>query len=333
MKWIIAAPHMKALDTGVFSIAQEQSKSLDFIVSPAEYTHDRSRAQSSLKDWKDYWLHARDAWKRSQQNNAGIITAFPQLPVCVGIQKRLSIKPTPIVASTFNLGALHGKHKKLLARSALKSVSKFIVHSTEEIINYSQYLDLPTNRFEFIHLHKPIMPRTACEENDKPFILAMGSANRDYATLFSAIKVLNYPLTIVAPPHALAGLDIPHFVTIKSNLTLPECRTLVQQARINIAPILNKDTASGQVTVIEAMMYGRPVIATNTIGTRDYIKSGDTGILTKPQSVTELKEAIDRLWNNDTLRQNISDNAQQFVRLELNQKNTAIKLEGILNSI
>ena len=333
MKWILAAPYMKKLNKGLWTLAQEQSKSLEFILSPAEYTHDRSRAQSNLKDWQDYRRHANDAWKKAQQYDAGIITAFPQLPVCVGIQKRFSKKTTPIVAWTFNLGALHGKHKKILARTALKSVNKFIVHSSAEIINYSQYLNLPVSRFEFIPLHKPIMPATVNENTSRPFILSMGSANRDYATLFNAIKELNYPLTVVAPPHALSGLSIPTSVTIKSNLTLPECRTLAQQARINIVPILNKNTASGQVTVLEAMMYGRPVIATDTIGTRDYIKHGETGMLTKPQSVTELKEALDTLWNNDSLRQDISANAQRYVHSELNHKNTALKLEKILNNI
>jgi len=334
MKWILTAPYpcMKQLDNDFWTLVRDKDKSLDFILSPANYSHDGSRYQSSIKDWKDYWLHATDAWTKAQENEAGIITEFPQLPVCAGIRKRLSMKSTPIVAWTFNLGALHGKHKKLLARSALKSINKFIVHSSAEIINYSQYLNLPASRFEFVPLHKPIMVPTATENNDAPFILAMGSANRDYAILLKAIKTLKYPLTIVASPHALSGLDIPTFVTVKSNLSLQECRTLVQKARINIVPIDNESTASGQVTVIEAMMYKKAVIATDTIGTRDYIINGQTGFLVRPRSEKALADSIELLWSNEKLRSEVASNAQEYVKTELNHQKATAHLIQILNA-
>jgi glycosyltransferase involved in cell wall biosynthesis len=161
----------------------------------------------------------------------------------------------------------------------------------------------------------------------------MGSANRDYKTLFSAIKKVKLPLTVVAPAHALSGLNIPPSVTIKSNLSLTECRSLVQQSRINIIPIDNKSTASGQVTVIEAMMYQKPVIATNTIGTRDYISHEKTGLLTSPKSVTELAAAIDILWNDDELRNTIAKQGQSYICTELCYKKTADRWIKVLQNI
>jgi glycosyltransferase involved in cell wall biosynthesis len=333
MKWIIAAPYTKQLNDGLWTVIQEQDKSLELTISPASYTHNRSRPQSSLKDWKDYWLHASDAWVKAYDNEAGIITAFPQLPVCVGIRKRLSRKAIPTVAYTFNLGSLHGKHKRLLATSALKSVNKFIVHSSEEIINYSRYLNLPVSKFEFIPLAKPIMSTTAFEDKDKPFILAMGSANRDYETLFSAIKKLGYPLTVVAPAHSLSGLDIPPSVTIKSNLSLADCRDLIQKSRINIIPIDNEYTASGQVTLIEAMMFKKAVIATDSIGTRDYIINNKTGYLIRPKSVTDLTTMIDILWNDDKTRNAVAQQAQEYVRNELSDETIAKRLIQVLHNI
>lgn len=279
-------------------------------------------------------MHATDACDKARDNEAGIITAFPQLPVCVGICKRLSRTATSLVAYTFNFGALHSKHKRLLATSALKSVNKFIVHSSEEIINYSRYLNLPVSKFEFIPLAKPIMATTAIEDNDKPFILAMGSANRDYATLFSAIKKLGYPLTDVAPAHSLSGLDIPPSVNIKSNLSLSECSDLIQKSRLNIIPIDNEYTASGQVvTLIEAMMFRKAVIATDSIGTRDYIINNKTGYLIRPKSVIDLTCMIDSLWNDEKTRNTVAEQAQEYVRNELSDETIAKRLIQILHNI
>lgn len=330
---MLAAPYGLTLESGLWRTIAKKDALLEFIIEEGRYEHNRSRPQSNAQDWKDYWQHSGNTWKNAQQNDAGIITAFPQLPVCVGIRKRLFRKSTPVIASTFNLGALHGNVKKLLARSALKTVNKFIVHSSAEIVNYSQYLNLPTNRFEFIPLHKPLMEITEDENTEQPFILSMGSANRDYKTLFGAIKKTGHPLTVVAPEHALSGLDIPPSVTIKSNLSLAECRTLVQQSRINVIPINNEATASGQVTVIEAMMYQKPVIATDTIGTRDYIKHEKTGFLTSAKSITELAAAIDTLWHDPAQRSTIAKQAQHYVKEELSHKKTADRWISILNTI
>jgi glycosyltransferase involved in cell wall biosynthesis len=333
MKWMLAAPYELTLESGLWQTIKEYDASLEFIIEASQYSHNRSRPQSSMQDWTDYWQHSVKTWKNAQLNDAGIITSFPQLPVCVGIQKRFSLKPKPIIASTFNLGSLPGNIKKLLARSALKTITKFIVHSSAETINYSRYLNLPINRFEFIPLHKPLMEITAYENTEQPFILSMGSANRDYKTLFSAIKKTGYPLTVVAPTHALSGLTIPPSVTIKSNLSLSECRALVQQSRINIIPIDNETTASGQVTVIEAMMYRKPVIATDTIGTRDYISHEETGLLISPKSIPDLATAIDILWNNEKIRNNIATQAQSYVANELSHRKTAKRWIKILQNI
>lgn len=333
MKWIIAAPYLNTLEKSLWAVAMENNSSLRFILSPANYIHNRSRKQASLRDWQDYWQHSGFAWDKAQQNDCGIITAFPQLAICTGARKRLSIKSTPIVAGTFNLGTMKNGYKKVLANHTLQTINKFIVHSTAEIENYSHYLNLPSNRFVFVPLHKPLMEITEQEQRNEPFILSMGSANRDYRTLFKAIKKTGYPLIVVAPAHSLAGLDIPPSVTIKSSLSLTECRKLVQQARINVVPIDNKYTASGQVTVIEAMMYCRPVIATNTIGTKDYIMDKKTGFLTTPKSATELENTIDTLWNNEKLREDIASRAQEYVKKELNHKKTITRLSKILNEV
>lgn len=333
MKWILAAPYLKKLEKSLWTVAMDIDTNLEFILSPANYEHNRSRKQTGLKDWQDYWQHSADIWKKAQHYNCGIITAFPQLPVCTGIRKRLSIKSRPTIAWTFNLGAINNNYKKKLAQQALKTVDKFIVHSTAELEIYSRYLNLPTNKFEFVPLHKPLMTITEAEYIEKPFILSMGSANRDYELLFKAIKKTGYPLVVVAPKHSLTGLDIPSSVTIKSNLSLTECRKLVQQARLNIVPIDNNHTASGQVTVIEAMMYCKPVIATNTLGTQDYIVNKKTGYLTTPKSETDLLNAIDLLWNDKEVRDKIASNAQEFVKTELSHKTTATRLIQILNTI
>jgi glycosyltransferase involved in cell wall biosynthesis len=333
MKWIVAAPYKVTLSTGLWKAVQDYSSHHEFLACQPHYKHSRSRSIASKEDWLDYWKHSNDIWAQAQKNKAGIITAFPQLAVCIGIRKRLSMSPTPIVAGTFNLGQLHDGYKKKLARLALKKIDKFIVHSTAELPSYSQYLQIPKEKFEFIHLHKPIMSITEEEELNTPFLLSMGTANRDYKTLFRAVEKLNYPLTVVTPRNNLTDIEIPSCVTIKSNLSIQECRELVQKARLNIISIDNEQTGSGQVTIIEAMMYRKAVISTNTIGSRDYIDHGSTGLLYDSKSAEQLEQAIKKLWINTELRNRLANQAYNFIKDELSHEKTALKVLSVLDSL
>lgn len=332
MKWILAAPYIIDLEHGLWKAVKQQSNDIDFFVSPTRYSHDRSRSHSTVSQWKDYWNHSQQTWTEAKNQKAGIITAFPQLAACTAIRKKLSLSNnTPLIASTFNIGNLPNNYKKSLTRSALKHIDMFIVPSSAEKAKYSDFFNLPISRFEFIPLHRPLIASDTAENIETPFILSMGAANRDYSTLFKAIKNLPYKLIVVCPIERLNNLSIPKNVEVRSNLTIDECRKLVQQARLNIVPIQNQQTASGQVTVIEAMMFKKAVITTNTIGTVDYIKHGQTGWLTDYQSVEDLIDAIHELWTNNRLRASISQKAHLFVKEQLSYEKTASKYLNILN--
>lgn len=85
-------------------------------------------------------------------------------------------------------------------------------------------------------------------ETQEPFVLSMGSANRDYDCLFRAVGELGYRTIVVAGEHSTEGLDIPKNVDLRSGLSLNQCHALSRAARVNVVPIKDEDSPSGQVT-------------------------------------------------------------------------------------
>jgi len=331
MKWVIAAPYSVDIESGLWrEVALLRNSKTDLINSKANYHHNRSRQHTSTNEWLDYWNHSKQTWDIAQQHEAGIFTAFPQLATLISLKKRISYANRPLIAGTFNLGGLPQGVKQYLASNALQSIDKFIVHSSYERLSYSQYLNLPISKFEFIHLHRPILPITIQEDTSNPFILAVGSAKRDYATFIEAVKKLGYKTIIITAPHALQNIPLPRNVSVKSNLSISECRQMVQKARINIIPLDNKSTASGQVTVIEAMMLGKAIIATNSIGTIDYVTS-DTGHLIKENDLMDMCNALTYLWENEQERKRLGNNARNFAIKEFSSKTAACKINKILD--
>lgn len=270
--------------------------------------HNRASAKTDFKEWRSLWSHGSKGFKTAQKNQTGIITTFPQLAAIVGLQQRLSIKHIPVVAWWFNVNPYSGV-KGWIACQSLQSIDRFVVHTRIERELYSQWLKIPLDRFEFVPLQMGHIPITHQEETEKPFIVAAGSAMRDFPLLFEAVKRLNIRTIVISGPRALAGLELPPQVEAPFGLPRDEIRRIVQQARISVIPCIPSQPAPGIVTALEAMRLYRPVVATRITGIDDYVTDGETGLFVEPHSLDDLTEAIDRLWNDPELRKRLGEQA------------------------
>lgn len=311
------------------------SPSRRFSVHPARYTHDRSRPETGARQWHDYWAHARAVMSMSSgKSRQGMICVFPQLAMCAGVQKLLHRRSGfPIVAWCFNVGALYGGAKGIAARLAATRIDRFVVHSTAEVLTCSHWLGVEQGRFEFVPLQRPLEIIQMAEDDQTPFILAMGSARRDYALFMRVVSSLGIPAVVVAGEHALRGIDVPGNVRVLRNLSNDQCNELIQRARLCVVPIDNDDTASGQVTVIDAMMFGRAVVATRCAGTVDYMTHGVDGVLVDRGSESALSAAIAGLWNDASQRKSLGSAARARVSTGLSDEAAGAHLGRILAAL
>ncbi len=313
MDWLVLSPFVKTTYPGwlmpFIDPARHRTRQV-----PADYDHDRSRAVSSGRQWLDYLRHGWRGFRQTfGRQPVGVVTAFPQLAVIVALLKTLSgRKNVPLIAWCFNLAQPYGGIKGKLARFCLPAVDLFVVHSRAEIEIYSNWLQLPRERFVFVPLSAEIRDTaTWTEASDDPYIVALGTANRDYALLAAAAGQLGYKTIIVAGTHATAHIQAPPCVSFRSNLTLAECHQLALYSRINVIPIADVNAPSGQVTVIESMMRGVPLVATACAGTSDYVVDGVDGILVAPNDVAAMVSALRTVWEDAALRTALSRNARQ----------------------
>ena len=69
---------------------------------------------------------------------------------------------------------------------------------------------------------------------------------------------------------------------------------------------------------VEAMARGRPVVAFDTGGIREWLNEGENGLLAKPGDVEDLAQNVQKLLNNEPLRLAMSRQARESVERKFN---------------
>lgn len=335
MLWTVAAPF--------FTAGDEADRWLDDLVDtpthrflkipaapvPGGDWHGRAMRATPFGQWLRHWRQSARALNRGE----GVVTVFPQLALTAAIQRRIRRRDTPIVAWCFNIGRFPTGWKRRLTTVFLRSIDMFVVHSRGELALLRDRLMIEEDRICFVPLQRAAIPDMAEEDEDAPFALAMGSANRDYATLFEACRRTGLPLTLVAARHAQPAEPPPPNVTLRGTLDPAACLRLAQQARMSIVPLADVAAASGQITLVEAMRMGRPLIVTDGIGSRDYVADGSTGLLVPPRDPAALATAMRRLWDDGALRTRLASGARRFAEESLSDEAAADALARILDMV
>jgi glycosyltransferase involved in cell wall biosynthesis len=312
MHWTVIAPFNKSrTHTDWLSpYVPDKHHQFLFIPRPGKEVswHTKKAAVTYSNEWVNFWEQTSEAMHARE---GGIITVFPQLAAVAGLQKRLQFKNFPLIAWWFNT-QLYSGIKGQLARTSLQAVDKFIIHNRCEADYYSQWLGISRERFEFIPLQSPTVPRLYAEDQENPFIFATGSGCRDYHTLFEAVKRLNLPAIVAPGQSAVEGLSIPNPVDLRFDVTRNDLEHLPQKARVHVIPMRTDGIVAGTATIVNSLRRGDVIIATRRSGVDDYIIDGENGLLVEPHSVEDLAQAIDRVWHDPALRDRLSKAAYQF---------------------
>ncbi len=101
----------------------------------------------------------------------------------------------------------------------------------------------------------------------------------------------------------------------------------ISQEYLQAGIVLNfSESESFSMTCLEAMYYGRPVIATRSGGPSEIIDQNETGILVDLKDIHAMANAIDYLINNPEKRELMASKAYESVRQKFSFPNTIGKL-------
>lgn len=98
--------------------------------------------------------------------------------------------------------------------------------------------------------------------------------------------------------------------------------------------VLNfSESESFSMTCLEALFYGRPLIATNCGGPAEIIANGTTGLLVENKDVKSMAFAMKQLAVDEGLRRDFGKQARMDVRKRFGKENTSMQIKSIYDSI
>ena len=231
--------------------------------------------------------------------------------------------------------SIRGPLKRLgwLQRYGVRGMDYATVPTRYEQHYYSQRLGIPLERI----LHCPIGTHDVFAglpaSSPGDFIFTGGRSGRDYRTFLAAISGLPIRAVVNARPFNLENLDIPANVKVNDILPWQEYRDLNRSARFVVVPLQLVDEAVGLTAILYGMAAGRPVIATNTPGSAEYVVEGETGLLAPPGDVQALRQAIQYLWERPELCEQMGRRARQVYEERYNFTSFAFRTYQILTKI
>ena len=255
------------------------------------------------------------AWRLfCRRNKADIVSpAGEYVALIYGLLCRLSFSKCPhqvlreIMLVDPNPRSWRWQRKRLFRRIASKWVDAVVVNSQGERRIYSDQFALPEDRFHFVPFHT----NNQDPHQEPPGFagLAAGRSGRDYETFFEAIRGLEYPFFVVSDNQTVAPYDLPANVKHYREIPLAEYNKLLRQASFVIVPLKDLHRSTGQVVILDAYAIGRPVVATRTVGTIDYVTEGETGLFCEPGSVDSLRRQISKMIEDKEARENMGRQA------------------------
>lgn len=222
------------------------------------------------------------------------------------------------------LGFIYTKRKSMLINRMRKLyfgfifsiVDKAICHSSLEVKRYSSLFKNSRTRFIYIpygmHIagREDLMAAKKTNSGKQPYVLAAGRSGRDYATLFKAIESLDVDLHVVCDSeNPIAGLPIPSNVSILRRCYGGSYLDELNNSLFVVIPLAVNDISAGQMVLIQAMAFAKATIITRTASVEEYVADGEQSLLVSQASVTELRDAIEKLLIDRNLATKLGANA------------------------
>jgi len=307
MKWEIAHIDSYFSDPG-------WKKKLKFFLFPARLFLQRGRIGTIL----------------SFQQFYGLIFAFYCRLLHVKKRNVLVVATFIYRAKAGMAGKLYFRFMRYLVRSPY--IDRIVCFSETEPEYYSRVFGVRKDLFVYVPFAtgdaSTAVSTAGCPE--EKFILSVGKSNRDYDFLVDSLADTPYSVRILSDTYKRE--NISSNIRIYGSVFGMEYLKMLAESYCVVVPLADVHISAGQFVFLQAMMFGKPVIVTESDTVRDYIEDGNNGLIIKKEK-DSLLDALKKLYEDKALYQDISEKSREIYRKEYSLERMADRIGDICMEI
>ena len=245
--------------------------------------------------------------------------------------KRICPKALPPIV-VVDVGTLNGGRPErwdfAVARWAFSACSAIIWHARVSSKIVAEHAPELVKRGVFVPFGIDEREYPVAESYDGDYAVCVGYARRDWSTLFSAWESLDgLPLLLVGAPSRVAE-RLPVGVRVVPPVSFSEYIRLVREARLVVLPVEDGRASWGQMTLLQTMIMGRPVVVTDAAPVRDYTRRGVEAV--PPGDAPALAAAVRATWQDREMRARLGREARDAVLTGYRERDMARCIEEVL---
>lgn len=202
--------------------------------------------------------------------------------------------------------------RRLYFNAVFFLIDGIVCHSALEVGRYESLFPAGRKKFHYIPygLHVDGYEQQVGVADTESYALSAGRSGRDYPTLCRAFDAIDLPLHVVcdskqALKGCVGGRNIKVLQGCYDDAYLGE----LGAASMVIVPLAVEDISAGQMVILQAMAFKKPLIVTKTPTVDEYLVDGENAILVPMGDVDALRAAVDLLRSDSGLRKRLALNA------------------------
>lgn len=276
----------------------------------------RTKAKEILRYLKYFWVPFRTFLNRKKYKN---IVAWQQFyGIMFAFYCRLFHvkKVNDLTVMSFVYKEKQGIKGKLFERMVRyvvtsKYVDRFISINSLQCEKFAKKFGVDDSKFQFV----PWGITDLAQANEhlivetEPYFFCAGRSNRDWNIVFDSFGNSGIPCKFIYSDSSYIGKY--ENIEVVSNVPDEEYFGLSINSYCVIVSIDNCDLARGEITIINAMQFGKPVILIQDNPHNDYVFEGITGYVV-PKNKERILEVANKLMSDRDLRETMAQNARKY---------------------
>lgn len=162
------------------------------------------------------------------------------------------------------------------------------------------------------------------------YVVCAGSASRDWKSVLAAWENVGQVPLLLIGAEGLVSTDNP-LIEVLPVVSLEHYCGLTARARFSLLPLEESAISVGQMTLLQSLAMGTPVIASDVSPVRDYLGMGTVSV--NPSDPSALAAAVRRLWSSEDERERLRQDGLEVTAGRLSQKRMAVGFEQLLRQV